>query len=135
MFVVGHGIYFTFETGALFSSYILLFCEWEVQSFFLNSVPRVKIYSISHLRKPSVRFSLTLISPLADFIATEMPPIGLCDLPFFTDRTLTIFGVTVEISPRKNSDSHEVWTGGLQIIRATGFFFFSSFIDQHWISH
>jgi hypothetical protein len=40
---------------------------------------------------------------LADFTAVEMPPIGLRDLPFFTDRTLTLFGVTVEISPRKNS--------------------------------
>jgi hypothetical protein len=30
-----------------------------------------------HLRKPSVRFSLTPISPLADFNATEMPPIGM----------------------------------------------------------
>jgi hypothetical protein len=31
----------------------------------------------SHLRKPSVRFSLTPISPLADFNATEMPSIGM----------------------------------------------------------
>jgi hypothetical protein len=58
-----------------------------------------------HLRKPSVRFLLTLISPLADVTATEMPHIGLCDLPFFTDRTLTIFGV--EISPRNNFHPHE----------------------------
>jgi hypothetical protein len=32
-----------------------------------------------------------ILASLADFTATEMPPIGLCDLPFFTDRTLTIF--------------------------------------------
>jgi hypothetical protein len=50
-----------------------------------------------HLRKPSVQFSLTLISPLADFTGTEIPPIRLYDLPFFTDRTLTIFGVTVTV--------------------------------------
>jgi hypothetical protein len=37
-----------------------------------------KLYqSRIHLRKPSVRFSLTLIPPLADFNATEMPSIGM----------------------------------------------------------
>jgi hypothetical protein len=30
-----------------------------------------------------------------------MPPIGLCDLPFFTDRTLTIFGVTGNFTEKK----------------------------------
>jgi hypothetical protein len=34
--------------------------------------------------------SLTLISPLADFIATEMPSIGLSELPFYTEPTVTI---------------------------------------------
>jgi hypothetical protein len=33
--------------------------------------------------------SLTLISPLADFTATEMPSIGLSELPFFTEPTVT----------------------------------------------
>jgi hypothetical protein len=87
-----------------------IFCNWS--SYCLDPWG-------SHLRKPSVRFSLTLISPLAEFTATEMPPIGLCDLPFFTDQTLTIFGVTVEISPRKNSAPHEVWIGGLWIVGQT----------------
>jgi hypothetical protein len=36
-----------------------------------------KVLGHIHLRKPSVRFSLTSISPLADFNATEMPSIGM----------------------------------------------------------
>jgi hypothetical protein len=51
----------------------------------------------THLRKSSVRFSLTLISPLADFTVTEMPPIWLCvyrSLP-------TIFGVTGNFTEKK----------------------------------
>ena len=71
----------------------------------LKTIPKMQV-SV-HLRKPSVQFSLTLISPLAEFTATEMPSFGLCDLPFFTDRTLTTFGVNVYISPRENSAPHE----------------------------
>jgi hypothetical protein len=74
----------------------LVYCMWRLngRSFRCDRENWGPVSQLVHLCKPP-------ISPLADFTATEMPPIGLCDLPFFTDRTLTILGVTVEISPRK----------------------------------
>jgi hypothetical protein len=42
---------------------------------------------LEHIFASQVSDSLTLISPLADVTATEMPSIGLSELPFFMEPT------------------------------------------------
>jgi hypothetical protein len=75
---------------------------------FIVCVPAKLTHPKSYLFFCNVSDSLTLISPLADFTVTEMPSIGLSELPFFTEPTVTNqiarlikFGVIVQISQRK----------------------------------
>ena len=53
---------------------------------------------IIHLCKPSVRFTYTNL-PLAEFTATEIPSIGLSELPFFTKPTIKLNREKKKICP------------------------------------